>query len=415
MAMVRYELKKVFGSVGGKIALILYIAVLALSCWLSSTGATNIEVKWVNEQGKSEYRLTAVQNLRDAQKKWEGWVDQETLTRVIQENQRINATPEANSDSVQQQEIVYSWKQGFMPIREMVNHSYADGFRKYDYYTADRMTSIDVDAFYANREKLLTDWLYDETDEGYSMYSEPEKQYIIGQYRQLQTPFYFTYHEGWHQLLENAGYIPSLGILILGFLLAGIFSNEFKWKADAMYFSTLYGRNKATSAKIKAGFLLVTVLYWGAMLIYSLFTLCYLGFEGGNCVIQWLLWKSIYNLNMWQAWMLTLISGYIGNLFLALLTMWISAKTKSAVFAVTTPFILVFLPAFLEGIPGWLSKIPELMPSHLLELYQNLGSFKILTVFGKVFRTLDVSIPLYLMLSIILVPMMYREYQRKRA
>ena len=39
IAMVRYELKKVFGSVGGKIALILYIAVLALSCWLSSTGA----------------------------------------------------------------------------------------------------------------------------------------------------------------------------------------------------------------------------------------------------------------------------------------------------------------------------------------------------------------------------------------
>ena len=49
--MVRYELKKVFGCVGGKIALVLYIAVLALSCWLSSTGALNVEVKWVNEQG----------------------------------------------------------------------------------------------------------------------------------------------------------------------------------------------------------------------------------------------------------------------------------------------------------------------------------------------------------------------------
>lgn len=68
------------------------------------------------------------------------------------------------------------------------------------------------------------------------------------------------------------------------FLLAGIFSNEFKWKADAVYFSTLCGRNKATSAKIKAAFLLVTVLYWGAMLIYSLFTLCYLGFEGARCI-----------------------------------------------------------------------------------------------------------------------------------
>ena len=118
---------------------------------------------------------------------------------------------------------------------------------------------------------------------------------------------------------------------------------------------------------------------------------------------------------MWQAWMLALISGYIGNLFLAFLTMWISAKTKSTAFAVTTPFILIFLPSFLEGMANWLDKILSLMPSHLLELYQNLGSFNILTIFGKVFRTLDVSIPLYLTLSVILIPMMYLEYQRKRA
>ena len=415
IAMVRYELKKVFGSVGGKIALILYIAVLALSCWLSSSGVLNIEVKWVNEQGKSEYGPSAVRKLREAQMKWEGWVDQQKLTSVIQENQRINATPEAKSDIVQQREIAYSWKQGLEPIRELVNYSCAKGFREYDYYTADRLTSIDEEAFYANRERLLKEWLYDEAGTGYSTYSEPEKQYIIGQYEKLETPFYFTYHEGWHQLLENAGFIPALGILILGFLLAGIFSNEFKWKADAVYFSTLCGRNKAVSAKIQAGFLLVTVLYWGAMLIYSLFTLCYLGFGGADCAIQWVLWKSIYNINMWQTWVLVLVSGYIGNLFLALLTMWISAKTRSAAFAVITPFILMFLPSFLEGRSGWLSKVSALLPPYLLQLYQNLGSFNVLSVCGKVFQALNVAIPLYLTLCVILIPMLRREYQRKSA
>ena len=413
--MVRYELKKVFGSVGGKIALILYIAVLALSCWLSATGAANMEIKWVNEQGESEYGLSAVRKLREAQEAWEGWVDQDTLSRMIQENQRITATPEANSTDIQQLEIAYSWKQGFAPIREMVSRTYAEGFRKYDYYTADRMTSIDADAFYGNREKLLTHWLYDETDAGFSMYSEAEKQYLINQYRQLQTPYYYTYYEGWHQLLENSVYIPSLGILILGFLLAGIFSNEFKWKADPVFFSSLCGRKKANFAKIKAGFLLVTVLYWGAMLVYSLFTLCYLGFGGANCIIQWEIWKSIYNINMWQAWVLILVSGYIGNLFLGFLTMWISVKTRSAVFAVTTPFILIFLPSLLEGMPGWLSKITGLLPSHLLELYQNLGMFKLFPAFGQVFRSLDVCIVLYLVLSILLVPMMYLKYQKMEA
>lgn len=412
--MVRYELKKALGSLGGKIALILYAAVLVLSCWLSATGALGREVKWVNEQGESECGPAAVRKLREAQKEWEGWVDQDMLTRVLRENQRINATPEGRSDIVQQSNIAYGWKQGFAPIRNLINRACSDGFRTYDYYTADRVTAVDEAAFYANREKLLRDWLDDETDAGSTMYSQPEKQYLLRQYGELETPFFFTCHMGWEQLLENAGFITGLGILILGFLVGGIFSNEFKWKADAVYFSSLYGRNRAVSAKIKAGFLLTTALYWGATLVYSLFTLCYLGFEGGGCAIQWLIWKSLYNLNLWQTWLLTLLAGYIGTLFLAFLTMWVSAKTKSTVFAVTIPFILFFLPSFLEGMADWLDKILWLLPTGLLEFYQNLGSFKLLTVFGQVFRSLDVSMLLCLLLSVLLAPMMYREFRRKR-
>lgn len=411
--MVRSELIKMFGPVGGKIALLLYIAILVLVCWLASTGGVNVNVKYVNEQGESEYGPAAIRKLRDARGEWEGWVDQEKLTQMIQENQRILATPQAKSEIVQQREIAYSWKQGFSEIRNMVNHSYAKGFREYDYYTADTITSIDEDTFYSNREKLLVDWLNDETDAAYARYSEPEKQYMIEQYRKLQTPLYYAYHEGWHQLLENAGFISAMGVLILGFLLAGMFANEFKWKADAIYFSTLCGRNKATAAKIKAGLLLVTGLYWGAMLVYSLFVLCYLGFEGANCFIQWELWKSIYNIRMWQAWLLVLLSGYVGNLFLSLVTMWISAKTKSAVLAVTTPFILIFLPSFLEGIPGWIGKMTQFMPSSLLEFYQSLASIQIFTLFGRVFRTLDVAIGLYLVLVMALIPAIYREFRKK--
>ena len=413
ITMVRYELKKVLGSVGSKIALFLYAAIVVLSCWLSATGVLNLEVKWVNEQGESEYGISAVRKLRDAQNEWEGWLDEEKLNGVLRENQRINATPESHSDDVTQSNIAYGWKQGFAPIRSLISDSYSNGFREYDYYTADRLTSIDEDTFYANRIKLLKEWLYDETDTAYYKYSEQEKQYIIEVYENLETPFYFDYYEGWHQLLENAGYIAALGVLVLGFLMAGIFSNEFRWKADSVYFSSLYGRDKATTAKIKAGFLLVTIMYWTAMLIYSLFTLCYLGFEGANCVIQWELWKTIYNLNMWQAWVLTLICGYIGNLFLAFLTMWISARTKSTVFAVTVPFVITFVPSFLEGMADWLDKILNLMPVNLLEFYQNLRTFDVVTLFGKVFRVLHICIPLYVLLAVALIPVMYREFRKK--
>ena len=411
--MVRYELKKILGSTGGKIALFLYAAVVILTCWLSGIGV-NQEVKWVNEQGEHEYGLAAVKKLRAAQGEWEGWLDQEKLNQVVQENQRILATPQAQSDSIQQRNIAYSWKQGFAPIRNLINYSYAPGYRDFDYYMADRITAIDEETFYANRTRLLIEWLYDKTDTAYTKYSEPEKQYIIQKYEELETPFYFAYHYGWNQLLENAAVITEVGILILSFLLAGIFSNEFKWKSDAVYFSSEYGRSKATAAKIKAGFLLVTGLYWGSMGIYSLFTLCCLGFGGGNCVIQWERWRSIYSLNLWQTWALTVLSGYIGSLFLAFLVMWISARRKSAVFAVTVPFILIFLPSFLEGIADWLDTLLDMMPARLLECYFHLKNISVVTIFGKVYRTFDICILLYTIASLVLVPMMYRDFRRKQ-
>lgn len=412
--MVRYELKKMFGTFGGKIALFLYAAILLLSCWLAATGALNLGTEWVNEQGEQETGISAIRKMRSAQNEWEGYLDQETLTRVIQENARINATPEGQSKNVQQSNIAFGWKQGFIPIRELINHSYASGFRSYDYYRTDGISVIKEETFYANRISLLKDWLYDKSDVAYDLYSEAEKQYIISQYEELETPFYFDYHDGWYQLLENAGFIPSLGILILGFLLAGIFSNEFKWKADSIYFSTLLGRNKAISAKVKAGLILVTILYWTAMMIYSLFTLCYFGFEGAGCVIQLRVWKSLYNITMWQAWILALVCGYIGNLFLATLTMFISAKSKSSVIAVTTPFVIMFIPSFLQGMADWLDVVVNMMPVSLLEFYQHLGTFNLTTIFGKVYRTIDLCIPLYTILTVLLVPVIYHNYRRKQ-
>ena len=412
--MVRYELKKIFGSFGGKVTLVLYAAVVVLSCWLAAAGDLNVGSEWVNEQGSRETGPAAVKKMQAARAEWTGWLNQDMLTRAVQENARINATPQAQSNDVRQNDIAFGWKQGFDPIRELINRSYSPGFRHYDYYTADGITAIDEQTFYSNRVKLVREWLNDKSDVGESTFTQQEKDYIISQYESLQTPFYMEYHDGWYQLLEKGIFIPMLGVLILSFALSGIFSGEFKWKADAIYFSTTYGRTKGTSAKIKAGLLLITLLYWVGILVYSLFTLAYLGFGGGNTVIQVRLWKSLYNITMRQAWVLAVSCGYLGNLFLGILTMLISAKTKSAAVAVSMPFVVIFIPAFLQGTVDSLSTFASFMPSTLLEFYQHLSTFDLVTVFGKVFRVADLCIPLYGMLTLILIPILYREYRTKQ-
>ena len=64
--MVRYELKKIFGSFGGKVTLVLYAAVVVLSCWLAAAGELNVGSEWVNEQGSHETGPAAVKKMQAA-------------------------------------------------------------------------------------------------------------------------------------------------------------------------------------------------------------------------------------------------------------------------------------------------------------------------------------------------------------
>ena len=109
-----------------------------------------------------------------------------------------------------------------------------------------------------------------------------------------------------------------------------------------------------------------------------------------------------------------MICSYIGNLFPTALTMFISAKTKSSVIAVTTPFVIMFIPSFLQGMANWLDTVIAIVPVSLLEFYQHLGIFDLITIFGKVFRDLNVCLLLYAVLTVALVPVIYREFRRKQ-
>lgn len=407
--MVKYEIKKIFSTLSNKIALGLLAMMVLLSAWMA---VSNVE--WVNETGDPETGFTAIGKLRSAQKEWSGILDEDRLQQILRENQRIAATPEALSRDYQQNDIAYGWRQGFRPVLDMMNQAYASGFQEFDWYTNERITPDQVGDFYPNRTKLMKQWLYDETGSAYRLFTEKEKLYLVEQYETLDTPFYYTYAEGWEQLLYNSPFVIMVGALILGYLAAGIFANEFKWKSDAVFFSARYGRDKAAGAKIGAGFVMVTALYWGAVLVYTLLTLGCLGYDGWNCPIQIDLWKVFYHLKLWQAWALTAVGGYIGSLFFVFLTMWVSAKTRSSLFAVTVPFLLIFLPSFLDNLNiDKLSKFLGLFPDQLLQIYQALRYFYVYEIGGKVFNAMTLLMVIYSLLTVVLAPMMYRDFRRK--
>lgn len=408
--MIRYELKKIFGKISAKIALAVLIVTLIVSCSMAVGNA-----EWVNEQGEKEYGYAAAQKLRTAQKAWAGPLDEEKLRQVILENQRIENSPEAQSESIRERDIAFGWKQGFYEIWWLMNYSYADGFRSLDTYTADSVTPDMVGSFYDNRVTLLEKWLYDETDVADSLYSEPEKQFLLKRYRDLETPLYYDYVGGWDGLQYGIGLLISIFALVITFLAAGIFSDEFRWKSDAVFFSTRHGRQKGIRSKVAAGFLMATALYWAGVIPYCLFTLCYLGFDGWNCPVQIMYWKSFYHISVLQLSLMTVVFGYIGTLFLTFLTMWVSGKTKSAVFSVIVPFIIIFLPSILENIGNsTVNQIIGLLPDRLLIGDSVVTAFSLYSVGKSVFGAAQILPWLYLILTVLLVPAMYRGFSKKQ-
>lgn len=153
--------------------------VLGVVCWFA------VDVSYINHNGEKENGFEAVRKLREEQKEWAGFLDEEKIKQVILENQRISRTPQARSN---------------------------------DY---------------------------------------------------KQTPIRYDYMRGWTQLLEYAPTVIMVVMLILVYLVAGIFAGEFQWKSDAVFFTSVYGRNKAVAAKIKAGVCIVSAVYWLAILLYS--------------------------------------------------------------------------------------------------------------------------------------------------
>ncbi len=403
--MVYYEMKKVFSKTSNKIAVLFILVLLGLM-----TGFA-IHVQYVNEEGNMEYGISAARKLKELKKEWAGELTEERLKEVIAENARIQATPEARSRDIQQNNIAYSQRQGLLDIRSMIANSYG-GFQNYDYYMIDYLKPEDAGHFYSNRIESLKEWLASQEAD---QFSKKEKQFLIEQYADMEVPLKYDDFTGWYEAAYNMPVIIMLMCLIFGFLLAGIFSNETKLKADSIFFSAYHGRRQGVMAKLAAGLIIVTGIYWVVMLVYSAIVLGALGTDGADCMIQISLggWKSFYNITFLQRHLLILFGGYIGTLFIALLTMLVSAKTKSAVISVMVPFILLFIQSvFSGGNHHLLNQILAVLPDRLMDIDAVVKTFSLVEIGGKVTGILSILFPVYIVLSVVLCPVIYQVYRQ---
>lgn len=405
--MLLFEVKKVLSKPLNKAALLILAAVLIIGSFL-----TIRDVKYIDADGNSSTGISAARHLQEEKNQWEGYLTEDVLKSVIQENTAVGTSPEAQSDDIQENNKATAMGQGISDIREMINLAFGE-IDNYDYYRINNVSEDEVGSLYEQRIAGLKNYL--NRDDVTEAFSEDEKEWLINKYESLDTPLYYEYADGWKALMDSQ-YLPTLmmiTVLIIGFLVSGIFSDEFSWKADSIFFSARLGRGRAVLAKMEAGFLITTVLYWSVVLLFGLIVLAVLGFGGGGCAVQTGVsnWNSIYNITYFQDYLLSTFGGYIGSLFIVTLAMLVSAKTHSTVFAITIPFILTCVPPFVGRLEAF-ARIMTLFPDQLLSINKNLEDFSLYHIGGNIFGGVTVIIPLYLILFCLVFPILFIVYRK---
>lgn len=415
MTMIWYEIKKILLRPSYQIALLLILVLAGQSCFEVLYGRESL--CWFTEDGQEQHGYAAVKNLREARKEWSGTLDQQMLEKALAE---LKLFDQEGKNHPEDPNYAFQHTQGLIHIRELLNRSYnLDYVWDYkDYFLAETIEQEQLPHFYENRITQLKNWLYDEDSAGYQRFSNQEKEYLIRNYESLETPFEVGYTAGWDQAFSASYYVILYGTLLMAFLVSGIFSNESRWRADSIYFSTELGRKNGTKAKLTAGFLLTTVVYWVVMGMVNLLVLGLLGFDGARCPIQadFHNWDRIYNITVSQRSLLALLDGYLLWLFICSMVMLVSALSGSAGLAVTVPSLLMLGTAFLDR-RGFVKSIPYkvlmMFPHKMASAYGN-EPIMLYNIFGNIMPPIIIQRILYSGLTVLMVILCYQIFRRKQ-
>ena len=153
--------------------------------------------------------------------------------------------------------------------------------------------------------------------------------------------------------------------ILVGFICAGIFADDFQTKADAVFFASKYGRSKAIKNKILAGVVATTMIYWTGIVLLSAISFGIMGTSGMHTPYQMSEAYSIYIMTYGQYYALTVACGYIASLLAASLAMLVAAKMHTISVAVCIPFFLYCLLPFIGRVLSSYTKVFNLIPTIL--------------------------------------------------
>lgn len=394
--MMKYELKKFFHK---KINKIIFIAMIFLAIVISYLAVGSMRYR--DAEGKLYTGVTAGRRLATDRNKWKGKLTVEKIKAVVEDRRTLaQLYPEGIPDTeygktVQSYDDIFSFGiYVFTPDSG------------YDQNVLYHLSDEQLENFYSTYETNIQKMV-----QTYGKNSK-QKEFLNRKYEEIEMPLDYAAKDSWDTM---AMYVQTYGIIlavVIGFLASGIFADEFRTKAEAVFFSTKYGRSKATRNKILTGIVMTTVVYWAGMGILSIISFGIMGTSGFLTPYQIDQPYSIYIMTYGEYYFLILVCGYIASLFSASITMLVTVKMHSANLAICIPFFLYCMMPFIgRAVPAF-ETVFNIMPSVFMNIIEYAKVPIIFQIGPIVVRQIPFVMTIYGILAIILLPLVYKRFSK---
>ena len=380
--MLKYELKKVLNKRMNRVLL----AVAMLLMVVFSIFAIG-SFRAVDTDGETVTGFSAARIMVEDKNRWKGELTPEVIKKSVES--RLADDWQSTSD------IIYS-------TSKMLVGEFSDLDDYEAILSADSAQIASIYDIYHDNLRAMSEE-YGDT---------PEKQeFLMEQYDKIDMPFTYEANDSWDTMLMYATTCGLILIIVISLITAGIFAEEFQYKADAVFFSTRYGRSKATHAKIRAGLIIATVVYGIGIGLLSIISFSVLGTSGASTAYQFSQPYAIYSVTFGQMYGILVLSGYIASLLAASVSMLIASKTKTMSIAIVAPAILFYVSPFVgRALP--FRTFFSLTPDQLMNIVNCARIPYIYQVGTIVFRQIPFIIVFYAVISVAFLPLVYRNYHK---
>ncbi|MGM9945283.1 MAG: ABC transporter permease [Lysinibacillus sp.] len=293
--------------------------------------------------------MEAIQAEKETIEKISGIIDEERIAQDIEQYQQLYVDP-ANSfnnegqvsltDSVFRQEV-YPKYNYLLLINGVFAGPYASD---YELNTLKKIKNP-LPPFYetrdANVERLVSNTFSN------MQFSEAEQAYWSDKNAQVHTPIEYGYTQGWTELLDNIEFFIFIFLAIV-ICIAPIFASEYQTGADHIILSSKLGKTKLITVKIATAFLFGAIVLTLHLVITMVIAALTFGLDGASLPVQALHSTNPYNWTIGQFVFMQVVTVYVLLFGLIAVTLWLSAKAKSAFTALIPMVVLLIIPLFLN-------------------------------------------------------------------